>query len=1351
MHEGNQADADANPVVPTRPMASGNWQRIAPLRMTLIFLATGLTWIWFTDLPLFQGNIGNEPRFLVSAIKGSLFIVFCSLLIYWLARREFRLASRANSLLRAIADSTTDAVFIKDHQGKYIFCNEAAAKFVGREIYDILGNDDTILFEPKEAEIVMARDRRIMREGIAETEEEVLTSAGATRTYLAMKAPFRDEKGTIVGIIGISRDITERKRTQDAIRAKESFARGVLDAMSARVAVLNAKGTIVAVNQSWNDFSALSFDNSDNRANIGVGVNYFEVCRKSDDAGDASAAIVAEGIREVIDGRSNRFQCEYPCETPETLRWFQMSVTRLDHGTGGAVVAHTDISELKYVEEELRESEQRFREFVDHAADAFFLHDEQGVILDVNSQACRSLGYCRQELIGMSPQDFDADLTPEARAKIWHELFAGRTVAIETRLRRKDSTTFPVEVRIRPFTSGGKRFAVALCHDISARKRSEDALRSSEAQLRLFAEHVPAPIAMLDRELRYLQVSRRWLTDYRLGDKDLSGLRHYDVFPETPEHWRAAHGRCLAGATETCDEEIFRRANGSIQWVRWEVRPWYRSASEIGGIIIFSEDITERKLAQQKMREREVRFQKVFENADTGIAISDASGRLLECNPAYCKLLGYTPKELQSSSFASYIHPDDRERNLALIASLQKGEIPSFEIENRYRHKDGRSVWVHKFTALLPKDSDAPSNMMALVTDITERRAAEQSLRESEERYRKLMDVLPGAVFVHANDEIVFCNPAFVRLMGVERADALLGKSPFDIVPSDYHSLLRSRIDKMRRSHDPLPGVEMHLLRPDGRTVPVYSVATAFSGFGPHAILVACSDLTERERSIQLLRSVMDSVTDAILTIDEHGIIQSSNPGSERSFGYSEIELVGKNVKLLMPPPYNEEHDDYIANYLRTGVARMIGSGREAEGLRRDGTRFPVEITITEFQIDGERRFTGVLRDITARQRLEAELQQAQKMEAVGRLAGGVAHDFNNLLTIINGYSDMLLTKMPDPTTASEFIVAIRDAGNRAARLTQQLLAFSRKAVVEPRSLDLNEIVAQSAKLLLRLIGEDILLSVLTDPNLPRIRADSGQIDQLIMNLVVNARDAMPKGGRLTIETKPITIAPDDAKGHVDVKPGKYARLAIADTGHGMPEEVKCRIFEPFFTTKGIGKGTGLGLAVVHGVVTQCGGYVEVRTIVGEGTTFYLFFPAVAGEAETPAPPDRSPPAHGKETILLVEDEDSVRIIARRALESQGYRVLASARGTEALRLAENFAEPIDMLVTDIVMPEVGGRQLAESIKELRPNILVLYMSGYTDDSVVHHGVLEANDAFLQKPFTPQTLARKVRAILDRK
>jgi PAS domain S-box-containing protein len=507
-------------------------------------------------------------------------------------------------------------------------------------------------------------------------------------------------------------------------------------------------------------------------------------------------------------------------------------------------------------------------------------------------------------------------------------------------------------------------------------------------------------------------------------------------------------------------------------------------------------------------------------------------------------------------------------------------------------------------------------------------------------------------------------------------------------------------------------------------------------------------DLTAKRRNDELLRSVLDNTLDAIISIDEHGIISMINRAGRIMFGRSEAEVIGNNVRMLMPAPYHAEHDGYLANFLRTGDAKIIGIGREVEGLRKDGSIFPIDLAVTEFRLDDQRFFVGIVRDISERKTLETQLRQSQKMEAFGQLAGGVAHDFNNLLTVISGYSDILLTTLPPDDVNREMIDEIRRAGERATSLTRQLLAFTRQQVLEPKLVDLNEILKGTESMLRRLIGEDVQFASVLRRNISSVKVDPGQIEQVLLNLAVNARDAMPRGGKLTIETSEIELHDKYIRLHPDARPGRYVMLAISDTGSGMTPEVKARIFEPFFTTKG-GKGTGLGLAVVQGIVKQSGGTIELYSELGVGTLFKIYLPAFPGEQATPSEPALRRSPGGRETILLVEDEDGVRQLVVAALMRLGYKVLAAASGAAALQIMAGYRMKVHLLVTDVVMPGMSGRQLAETLQAEHSALKVLFLSGYTDDAVVRHGVLQAHVSFLQKPFTPLSLAKKVREVLD--
>ncbi len=387
--------------------------------------------------------------------------------------------------------------------------------------------------------------------------------------------------------------------------------------------------------------------------------------------------------------------------------------------------------------------------------------------------------------------------------------------------------------------------------------------------------------------------------------------------------------------------------------------------------------------------------------------------------------------------------------------------------------------------------------------------------------------------------------------------------------------------------------------------------------------------------------------------------------------------------------------------------------------------------------------------DLSERKKLEQQFRQSQKMEAIGQLAGGIAHDFNNLLTVINGYSDVLIGSLHPDDPSQHFLSMIKEAGEQSASLTNQLLAFSKNQLLSPKAINLNEVVHKVEKMLRRIIGEDIQLFTSLHPDLGSVMADQTQIEQILLNLAVNSRDAMPQGGKLTIETKNIDLDASYAKTHEGVRPGAHVMLAVTDSGVGMPEEVRRHIFEPFFTTKGVGKGTGLGLSVVHGIVKQCEGSIEVYSEPGQGTCFKIYLPQIARSVITEMPAaDTNALPRGSETILLVEDEANVREFARHVLQGYGYTILVAGNAKEASRINSQHKTPIHLLMTDVVMPGTGGRALAKQLQSTRPEMKVLFMSGYTEDAVVRHGILHEEVNFLQKPYSPLALAQKVRDVL---
>jgi len=489
--------------------------------------------------------------------------------------------------------------------------------------------------------------------------------------------------------------------------------------------------------------------------------------------------------------------------------------------------------------------------------------------------------------------------------------------------------------------------------------------------------------------------------------------------------------------------------------------------------------------------------------------------------------------------------------------------------------------------------------------------------------------------------------------------------------------------------------------------------------------------------SEKMVLALLESASQAILSMDKNGRIVLANPKALEMFGYAREELLGREIEMLLPEAKHHSHIRQRNEFLHQPRTRPMGIGMDLSGRRKDGREFPVEVSLSFVETDEGLFAIAFVNDISQRKLLEEQLLQSQKMEAVGRLAGGVAHDFNNMLTVIQGYNRMILDELSTVDPLRDYADEIHRAAERAGALTNQLLAFSRRQIIQPRVINVNAVVENTEKMLRRLIGEDIHLLLHLAPEIGNIKADPSHIEQAIVNLVVNARDAMPQGGRISIETCNVALDENYARSHMGVRPGLFVMIAVSDTGHGMDAETKRRMFEPFFTTKGHGKGTGLGLATVYGSVKQMGGDIWVYSEPNQGATLKMYFPRITEAAGAIAEEESAPPpAEAGETILVVEDEKAVRELTVRILGKLGYRVLVASGGEEAIAISQSYADEISLLLTDVVMPNMSGRQVADKLLATRPGLKILYLSGYTDTTVVHHGVLETGLDFLPKPFS---------------
>jgi hypothetical protein len=783
---------------------------------------------------------------------------------------------------------------------------------------------------------------------------------------------------------------------------------------------------------------------------------------------------------------------------------------------------------------------------------------------------------------------------------------------------------------------------------------------------------------------------------------------------------------------------------------------------ETTGISIFGKDITERKTAERRLLDAERQYRDMFEGAIEGFYRTSFEGKSLAANPALAKMLGYESAEELVSTVTDTVRQlwlDANERSHLFDLLEQHEAVRGYECQ--FKRKDGTALWVSLHVRKVCGEDGRALYTEGFIEDIAERKAAERDRRHSEQQYRSLFNSMQEGVALQRliwsngvpdNYILLDVNRRFEEILGMKR-EHVLNKLATEVYGTEAAPYLKEYASVVERGK-PL------------------QFETYFSPMDKHFFISVTAmaddlfatiffDVTEQKKIQERYQLISENAADVIWMWDlaERRRVYVS-PSVQQLRGVSPEEA------MVQPPEQAMPGDSYrmLAAEIQSRRA-AVESGDEGARtktnelvfLRKDGTPVTTE-TVTKMVSDSRgkvRYLVGASRDITELKRAEAEkariedqLRQAQKLESVGRLAGGVAHDFNNLLTVINGYSQLLLGSLKAGDPLRESLEAIYKAGERAAGLTQQLLAFSRKQILQPRVLDLNRVVEEMRPMLARLMGEDVELCVKLQAKATTICADPHQLEQALMNLAVNSRDAMPLGGKFSIETDFVEWGESHLQSHPGAHAGAYVVLAVSDTGVGMSEEMRGHIFEPFFTTKEVGKGTGLGLSMIHGIVEQSGGHIEIDSELGCGTTFKIYLPRVV-DAEADSGKREAVAAIGGEgTVLVVEDQAEVREFAAAALRAYGYQVMQAANADEALLVCEREGERIALVLTDVVMPSLSGRELADRLKQRWPGMKVLFMSGYAGDAITHHGVLESGAEFVQKPFSADELAIKVREML---
>jgi two-component system cell cycle sensor histidine kinase/response regulator CckA len=1146
----------------------------------------------------------------------------------------------------------------------------------------------------------------------------------------------------------------ERKQVQEALRVSEE---------KYRVLVENASEAIVVAQDGM-----LKFSNP--KASEVTGYSKQELFSKPfvelihpDDRG----LVVDRYLRRL---KGDEFINIYPFKIVDThgnIKWVEINAVKIDwEGRPATLNFLTDITEYKRTEEAFKEGQQKFKNIIEHSNELFYIHDPEHKLTYISPQSKEVLGYTPEEMM----IEWTTLITENPINTVGVEL-TEKTLKTGRRqgpylleLYKKDRSRVLLEIDESPLIDEAGRVIgiVGAARDVTEKKRAEGLLKASEEQYRDLVEHSQDLMCTHDLQGNLLSVNR-WALKVLGYDQSFllqKNIRNF-LLPELRSEFDGYLSTILT----------HREASGLMIVVtgKGERRTWeYRSTLRTEGVAepivrAMAHDITERILAEKSLKESEEKFRAITHTASDAILLLDNEGRVSYWNPSAEKMFGYRSEEAMGKEIHLFLAPEryheDYKEGWAKFKATGQGPAVGRTNDFFAVRKDGTEFPIEVSTSAIQVGGKWCS--VGIIRDITDRKRMFETLQQSEYLYRTLTESSLTGIYMSREGHYVFANEMFYKIVGYSWED-LKSIDPLDLIAPEERNRIAEIFRKRLSGEDVVSEYETKMIHRDGTKLDVQVRAALIQFENKPTVLGNMIDVTKRKRAEEALkaseekyRTLVESTSDAILMSNEEREIISVNQAFCHLFGFNKGEIEGKSTRTIHP---SEESFKSFGELAYPIVEKARSFRSEWNLLRKDGTIFPVETVVSAIvSPNGSTEgVVGIIRDITERKQAEKEmvalqeqLQQSQKMEAVGRLAGGVAHDFNNLLTVLLGTSQLILLELDKDNPLRDRIEEIIRTSERAATLTRQLLAFSRRQIMEFKVLDLNAVIKNLGRMLLRIIGEDIELVTVFAEDLGKIKSDSGQIEQVMMNLAVNGKDAMPHGGKLIIETDNAELDEDFARSHAGTKAGQYVRLMVSDTGKGMPPEVREKIFEPFFTTKEKGKGTGLGLSTVYGIVRQSGGNIWVYSEPGKGATFKIYFPRVDEPLEAfKETLERVEFPRGSETILVVEDGEEVRKFVVRILKRQGYQVLEAPNGEEALVLSQHYEGPIHLVLTDVVMPGMSGRELANALLNLRPELKVIYMSGYTDNSIVHHGILEKGIHYVQKPFTIEGLARKIQEIL---
>ena len=1286
--------------------------------------------------------------------------------------RDIPERKRAKAVLReseqrfeALFEGAREGVFQSTLGGQFRLANPALARMLGyassQEL--IAGVTDIGRQLNVDTGVRAEFQRRITERGeVQDFEFQARRKDGATIWLSENAHAVRDASGAVLYYEGMLQDITERKQAEELLHHEQTLMATLMGNIPDGVYFKDTASRFLRVNSA----QSRKFGLSDPAQIVGKSdADFF--------SGEHARQALADEQEIIRTGRPLLNVEEKETWPDGTVGWVLTTKLPMRDAAGriiGTCGISRDITGRKRAEEAVRESERRFQTLANTSPVGIFRTDAQGQTTYVNPRWCQITGLSATDALG---DRWLHAVHPEDREKLvqgWQAATQVQSTSkADYRFVHPDGTISWVIGQAVPEKDDAGRIVgyVGTVTDITERKRADEALRESQALYHTLVEQMPAGVFRKDRAGRYV-FANSWFCQLRGLEADqivgrtpdelvaVEEAAHSQTRPEILQLLRDGskhHEEILRTGEPIQVEEVYPTAGGGKRYLHVVKSAVFGSDGQIVGTQGIQFDVTERKQAEAALEESRQMLRSILDTIPVSVFWKDTEGRYLGCNQPFARDAGFdSPEQLTGKNDHDMAWKDHADLYRADDQQVIASGVPKLQYEEPQTTSAGAQLWLRTSKIPLRDAEGRIIGVLGTYEDITERKQAEKALNYERDLWRELLDNTPDHIyFKDTQSRFIKSSKALALQFGVESPDEMVGKTDFDFFTEAHARPAYEDEQEIIRTGRPMIAKEEREVWRDGHITWASSTKMPLrDGTGKIIGIMGISrDITERkqaEEKLKLFRLLIERSNDAIEVVDSAtGRFLDANESGCRALGYTRDELLSLTVFDLMPEVNRALFDATNAQIKRAGHATL-----ETLRRRKDGMTYPVEVSLSSVTLD--REYTvAIVRDITERRKLEAQFRQAQKMEAIGQLAGGVAHDFNNILGVIIGYGDLITEDLEPDSPLRKYVEEIRHAAVRATGLTQQLLVFSRKKKVQLVVLDLNDTVKNLDKMLRRLIGENIEMMVVPGKEIGRIKADTGYIGQVLMNLAVNARDAMPNGGKLTIATDNVTLDENYTRTHTGIIPGDYVMLTVSDTGTGMTKEVKARLFEALFTTKPAGKGTGLGLATCQTIVQQSGGHIDVVSEVGKGTTFKIYFPRVDKPVEVVAGADQTGTLpRGTETLLIVEDEPSVRHLAWKVLEALGYHVLRANDGQDALQMVrEHKGSPIRLVVTDVIMPRMGGKVMADWLKTTDPDLKVLFTSGYTDDAIAKHGVLEPGIAFLSKPYTPGILARKVRAMLD--